>query len=140
VESVLFRNVEVRDASALSVDAPGQHKLPVKVYSLKLVVKDFLGIPFSGATVSMSNDGGVEAEATLDKDGEAMFEELTYKAINAHLKTPILGYSFTVEPSNGVEEVRLPLTPTSIALITGATLLAISLTIILTVAKRRRTT
>jgi hypothetical protein len=103
-------------------------------------VKDFLGIPFSGATVSVSNDGGVEAEATLDKDGEAIFEELTYKAVNAHLKTPILGYRFTVEPSNGVEMVRLPLTPTSIALITGATLLAISLTIILTVAKRRRTT
>jgi hypothetical protein len=139
VESVLFRNVEVRDTSSLSLDAPGQHKLTVKVYSLKLVVKDFLGIPFSRAIVSVSNDGGVEAEATLDKDGEAMFEELTYKAVNAHLKTPILGYRFTVEPSNGVEEVRLPITPTSIALITGAALLASSLAITAAIAKKRKT-
>jgi hypothetical protein len=137
VESVLFRNVEVRDTSSLSLDAPGQHKLTVKVYSLKLVVKDFLGIPFSGATVSVSNDGGVEAEATLDKDGEAMFEELTYKAVNAHLKTPILGYSFAVDPSKEVEEVKLPLTPASIALL-SATALAASLATALTMAKRKR--
>jgi hypothetical protein len=89
--------------------------------------------------VSVSNDGGVEAEATLDKDGEAVFEELTYKAVNAHLKTSILGYSFTVEPSNGVEEVRLPLTPTSIALITGAALLASSLAITAAITKKRKT-
>jgi hypothetical protein len=137
VESVLFRNVEVRDTPNLSVDTPGQHKLSIKVYSLKLVAKDVLGIPFSGATVSVSNDDNVEAETTLDKDGEALFEELTYKAVNAHLKTPIFSYSFAVDPSKGVEEVKLPLTPASTALL-SVTALAASLATALIVAKRRR--
>jgi hypothetical protein len=137
VESVLFRNVEVRDTPNLSVDTPGQHKLSIKVYSLKLVAKDVLGIPFSGATVSVSNDDNVEAETTLDKDGEALFEELTYKAVNAHLKTPIFSYSFVVDPSKGVEEVKLPLTPASTALLSAVALTA-SLATALIVARRRR--
>jgi hypothetical protein len=85
----------------------------------------------------VSNDDNVEAETTLDKDGEALFEELTYKAVNAHLKTPIFSYSFVVDPSKGVEEVKLPLTPASTALLSAVALTA-SLATALIVARRRR--
>jgi hypothetical protein len=40
------------------------------------VVKDMLGMPFSGATVSMNNDNSAEAEATLDKNGEVLRADL----------------------------------------------------------------
>jgi len=137
VASALFKNVDVRDVSSLTVEEPGEHRLAVRVYSLRLVVKDLLGMPFAGATVSVSNDMGTEAEALLDGGGAALLEGLTHRAVKASLKTPILSYSFAVDPTKGVEDVRLPLTPLSAALLAAA-ILAAGLVLTLTVKRRGR--
>jgi len=49
-----------------------------------------------------------------------LFESFTHRAVNAHLKTLFFSYSFTINPAKEVEEVRLPLTPASTALLTAA--------------------
>jgi hypothetical protein len=113
VLSINYKNVDVKTVNHVSVDGPGIQIFPVKVYSLKLVARDFLGMPFSGARVFVDNDEAVEAEAYLGRDGGALFEGLTFKAVNARLSTAFYSYRFTVDPAKGVQEVTLPLTPAS---------------------------
>jgi hypothetical protein len=113
VLSINYKNVDVKTVNHVSVDGPGIQIFPVKVYSLKLVARDFLGMPFSGARVFVDNDEAVEAEAYLGRDGGAVFEGLTFRAVNARLSTAFYSYRFTVDPAKGVQEVTLPLTPAS---------------------------
>ena len=118
--SITYKNVDVKELDHVSVEAPGHYVVPVKVYSLSLVVRDFLGMPFSGARVVVDNGEVVEAEAYLDRGGGGVLEDITYRAVNARLNTAFYGYSFTVDPSEGVQEVTLPLTPASTVIILTA--------------------
>ncbi len=49
VVSIVYKGVDVKRSAYISVENPGTYLLPVKVYSLRLVVKDILGMPFVGA-------------------------------------------------------------------------------------------
>ena len=128
VLTINYKNVDVKTVNQVSVDGPGIHILPVKVYSLKLVARDFLGVPFSGALVVVENDEVVESEAYLGRDGGAVFEDLTFKAVNARLNTPLYSYTFTVDPAKGVQEVTLPLTPASTVILLATAGSAVALT------------
>ncbi len=121
VLSINYKNVDVKTFNQVSVDRPGTYIVPVKVYSLKLVARDLLGVPFSGARVIVENDEVVETEAVLGRDGGSVFDGLTFKAVNARLNTPFYSYTFTVDPEKDVQEVTLPLTPAStVILLTAA--------------------
>ncbi|MDW8084355.1 MAG: matrixin family metalloprotease [Candidatus Caldarchaeum sp.] len=108
--SISYNDVDVKPSDHLDVDYPGVYELVLRVYSFRVRVVDFFGLPHAGARVELENSGGrVEGSGRTDMYGHVAFSQVSFAAVRAHVKTPFFSESFVVDPAKRLEEIRIGL-------------------------------
>ena len=123
VDEVVFRGVDVKSEEHLILYMPGVQDVVVEVHNVEVGVTDFLGIPFSWATLTLSNPYTVEAEMTLDGLGRAEIGQLTSYADRGVVRVGPLTYEFRLDPRQARINIVLPISLTSIQLLGLASVL-----------------
>ncbi|MEM4417583.1 MAG: hypothetical protein QXD32_05965, partial [Nitrososphaerota archaeon] len=123
VDEVVFRGMDVRTAEHLILSTPGVLDMVVEVHNVEVGVADFLGVPFSWASLTLYNPYTVEAETTLDGLGKAEIVQLTGYADRGVVRVGPLAYEFKLDPRQERINIVLPISLTSIELLALASIL-----------------
>jgi hypothetical protein len=120
IDEIIFRDVDVKSSEYLRLSEPGNQEILVDMYNVEVGVVDFLGMPFSWASLTLSNPYTVEAETHLDGLGRAGVERLTGYADQGVVRVGPLAYGFGLNPHQEKIRIVLPLSPTSMLLLVFA--------------------
>ncbi|MEM0349865.1 MAG: matrixin family metalloprotease [Candidatus Caldarchaeum sp.] len=137
VEKIGFNSVDVKTSGQLQVTGPGLFNIPVRVYRVEFVVSDLLGVPLTGARVSLVNGMGVvEASGVVDRSGRAILHPVSHDAKTAVLDYVFWSQTLTLEPETGHSVVRAGVSlPTLLIL---AAFLAVSSAVLVKAKEKRR--
>jgi hypothetical protein len=140
VSSIIWENAEVKPAEFTSyvVNEPLNEDLFCRVFNAKLVVVDYLGIPISGAQVTVTLANQTTLQVVTASDGIAILPMIPLGAFNAEISylgttTPIVGDASTHTVIAGKVLASVP----TFGLIAGVAI-AIVVAAILFVRKRKQ--
>jgi len=133
IDRIVFNDVDVKKSDTLTLSSPGEYRLKVNVYGVKVKVVDLLGVPLVGSSVKLERETGrLEGLGKVNSWGEIEFTNVTPEATLGTVEYLMLRHAFVLEPEKEFVEVRMGLSVQAISSI----LLAILL-IALAVAKHK---
>lgn len=133
IDRIVFNDVDVKKSDTLTLSSPGEYRLKVNVYGVKVKVVDLLGVPLVGSSVKLERETGrLEGFGKVNSWGEIEFTNVTPEATLGTVEYLMLRHAFVLEPEKEFVEVRMGLSVQAISSI----LLAILL-IALAVAKHK---
>jgi hypothetical protein len=120
----------------LTVSSPRNLTVATRVYEPIVEVRDHLGVPISGASLTLTEVNGTTLRATTDFYGEALFPPIPHGGFTATVTSLGMPTRFAGDASVvPVTVVVIPWSYTEIGLVTVA--LVVSVIILFVVSRRR---